>query len=305
MRLAVMTLFDRIARRQLILVLGKGGVGKSVLAAVLAHSLAARGRRTLLLEVDPRENLHQLLDVAPSGGEIVEVGHRLHLQNLKPQRVVDWIVEKQLKIGLLVRRVLASPIYPRFVEGAPGLLQLAVLGHALRLVRGDMVRAPAIDTVILDAPATGHGIYLLTAPSLVRDAIHQGPVAGLAGEVASFVDDPERTGLCVVTQAEEMPVQEALELRHDLFDKVGRGPELLVVNGLYPEPSAHGPDDELTTLWRRRRRVNDVELERLDRDWDGPRVDLPLLPVDSGPELVRTLTDLFEQGVEELEDGGK
>jgi len=299
-----MSIADRIARRQLILVLGKGGVGKSVLAAVLAHSLAARGRRTLLLEVDPRENLHQLLDVAPSGGEIVEVGDRLHLQNLKPRRVVDWIVEKQLKIGLLVRRVRDSPIYHRFVEGAPGLLQLAILGHALRLVRGDLAGAPRIETVILDAPATGHGIYLLTAPGLVRDAIAHGPVAGLAGEVADFVDDAGKTGLCVVTQAEEMPVQEALELRQGLVEKIGRGPELLVVNGLYPEPGEDAGDDELAALWRRRRRVNDVEIERLDRRWDGPRIDLPLLPIDSGPRLVRALTELFEDGVAGEAGGG-
>ncbi|MEE8523663.1 MAG: ArsA family ATPase [Thermoanaerobaculia bacterium] len=300
-----MSLFDRIVQRQLILVMGKGGVGKSALAAVLAHSLAARGRRTLLLEVDPRENLHQLLDVAPSGGEIVEVGDGLHLQNLKPRRVVDWIVEKQLKIGLLVRRVLDSPIYHRFVEGAPGLLQLAILGHALRLVRGDLPRAPRIETVILDAPATGHGIYLLTAPRLVRDAVEHGPVASLAGEVADFVADGEKTGLCVVTQAEEMPVQEALELRQGLDEKIGRCPELLVVNALYPVPPGEDAgDDELTALWRRRRQVNDVELERLDREWDGPRVDLPLLAVDSGPELVRKLTEHFEDGLEDGLGGG-
>jgi len=296
-----MSLLDRIIRRQLILVMGKGGVGKSILAAVLAHSLAARGRRTLLLEVDPRENLHQLLDVAPSGGEIVEVGDGLHLQNLKPRRVVDWIVDRQLKLGLLVRRVLDSPIYHRFVEGAPGLLQLAILGHALRLVRGDLPRAPTIETVILDAPATGHGIYLLTAPGLVRDAIEHGPVASLAGEVADFVGDAGKTGLCVVTQAEEMPVQEALELRQGLSDKIGRSPELLVVNGLYPPSPAAGPEDELSALWRRRRRVNEVELERLQRQWDGPRVDLPLLPIDDGPRLVRALMERFEDG---LRSGG-
>ena len=178
---------DRLMRRQLILVMGKGGVGKSVMTALIGQMLAARGRRALILEVDPRENLHQLLDIAPSGGEIVKVGEGLHLQNLKPQRVVDWIVERQVKIGFLVRRVARSPIYHRFVEGAPGLTQMAVLGHALRLVRGDLADSPAIGTVVLDAPATGHGVYLLTAARLVSDAIGEGPVAGLAREVAEFV----------------------------------------------------------------------------------------------------------------------
>jgi len=165
---------DRLLRRKLIVVTGKGGVGKSAIASVLGHSLARRGRRTLLLEVDPRENLHQMLGVAPSGGEILPVAENLYLQNLKPQDVVDWVVEKQVRIKMLVRRVLKSPIYHRFVEGAPGLTEIAILGHALRLARGDLRHAPDLDTVVLDAPATGHGVYLLTAPKLFADAIMEG-----------------------------------------------------------------------------------------------------------------------------------
>src|SRR5262245_2799395 len=110
----VMELHDQLSRRQLIVVTGKGGVGKSALTAALGRSLAASGRRTLALEIDPRENLHQLFDVPPSGGEIVTVAPRLHLQNLKPSDVVDWIVEKQVGIGMLVRRLQASPVYQRF-----------------------------------------------------------------------------------------------------------------------------------------------------------------------------------------------
>lgn len=303
-----MKLEERLMRRQLILVMGKGGVGKSVMTAVLGHRLAARGRRTLVLEVDPRKNLHQLLDISPSGGDITRVAERLYLQNLKPLRVVDWIVERQVKIRLLVKRVLRSPIYHRFIGGAPGLTQMAILGHALRLVRGDLTEAaPAIDTVVLDAPATGHGIYLLNAARLVSEAITEGPVFNLAGEVAEFVGDRDKSALVLVTQAEEMPVQEAMELRQALADEFEREPELLVVNGLYPpapDEVADGDagDDELTSLWRRRRRVNERELGRLKREWPGPRVELPLLPIDQGPELIRELETRLENGLRRLEE---
>ena len=294
-----------LTERQLILVTGKGGVGKSALTATLGRCLAARGRRTLIFEVDPRENLHQLLDVAPSGGEIVEVTPNLYLQNLKPRDVVDWVVEKQVKIGMVVKRVLKSPIYHRFADGAPGLTEMAILGHALRVVRGELKRAPKIDTVILDAPATGHGIYLLTAPQLFAETVQQGPFEELASDAARFIANPENCGLVVVTLAEEMPVQEALELRQDLFDKFGRGPDLLVANGLYPPlPEASGPeseDDPLLRLWRQRRGVNEREMQRLTREWDGPRVDLPLLSIDRGADLVNALeaeVDAVWDGVE-------
>ena len=310
-----MSFLQPLQQRKLVVVTGKGGVGKSALTSALGRLLAAAGRRTLMLEVDPRENLHQLLDVAPSGGEIVSVergadgsrdrGGRLYLQNLKPHEVVDWVVRKQVKIEMVVERVQKSPVYHRFVEGAPGLKEMAILGHALRLVRGDMGSGvPPLDTVVLDAPATGHGVYLLTASRLYAEAIGEGPFADLAREVADFTADAAACGVVVVTLAEEMPVQEALELRESLIERFGREPELLVVNGLYPAvprmgktPSgADSGTNELMDLWRRRRDVNARELERLTREWPGTRVDLPLLPVDRGPELVDRLTDLL--GVE-------
>ncbi len=299
-----MSLRDRLLRRKLIVVTGKGGVGKSAVASVLGHSLARRGRRVALLEVDPRENLHQLLGVAPSGGEILPVADRLYLQNLKPQDVVDWVVEKQVRIQMIVRRVLASPIYHRFVEGAPGLTEIAILGHALRLARGDLPHAPEVDVVVLDAPATGHGVYLLTAPRLFAETIEEGPFARLAGEVADYVADPEASGLVVVTLAEEMPVQEALELRQALAERFEREPELLVANGLYPTPPDGGGDDELARLWRQRRRLNVLELERLESRWQGPRIDLPLLPIDGGAELVAVLAERFDSCLDALEPGG-
>jgi len=288
-------LVGRLRRQQLVVVTGKGGTGKSTVAAALGRLLAARGRRVLLLELDPRENLHHLLAVPPSGGEIVAASPRLRLENVQPLRVVEALVRERLKVQVLVRRVLASPIFQHFVEGGPGFKELAILVHALGQVRRE--GEGGSDVVVLDAPATGHGVSLLLAPVLVAEAIPHGPVGRLAHEVAALVSDPARCGVVIVTSAEEMPVQESLELIAQLDAALGRTPETVVVNGLYPPApagTAAGPGGTPALhLWRERRATNERELARLARAWVGPRVELPLLALDRGPEIVAALERLL------------
>ncbi|MEA2600564.1 MAG: hypothetical protein QOF89_1556 [Acidobacteriota bacterium] len=298
---------EQLSRRQLVVVTGKGGVGKTAISATLGRALAQAGRRTLVVEVDPRENVHQMLGVPPSGGAIVQAEARLWVQNLKPRQVLDEVVRERLKLELLVRRVLDSPVYHHFAAGAPGLKELATLGHALRLIRGlGGPGTPELDTVVLDAPATGHGVSLLAAPRLVSEVITSGPFFTMSFELAALIADPDKCGIVVVTQAEEMPVEEALELRQALRERVQRDPELLVVNGLYPPaPPPAGPEreNELIALWRRRRELNDRELARLKASWQGPRVELPQLPVDRGPALLAGLGRCFGESIQAAREG--
>jgi anion-transporting ArsA/GET3 family ATPase len=282
-----------LAAKGFVVVTGKGGVGKSTVSAVLARHLtgAGAGRRVLVVEVDPRENLHQLLGAAPSGGEIVDVGGGLSLQHLRPRTVVDRVIEERIRVGAVVRKVQGSAVYEHFVDGAPGLKELAILEHARRLL--DEGR---FEVVILDAPATGHGVSMLRAPLLVSEVVEGGPFGKIAGDIAALVADPERCAVAVVTAAEEMPVQEALELRRTMAEQLDRQPDLLVVNSLYPalpgEEELAGAPADLVDLWRRRRAVNVRELERLEREWPeaaSGRIELPLLPVPRGPELVAAL----------------
>lgn len=294
------TLLDRLAGRRLLVVTGKGGVGKSACAAALGLILAGARKRVLLLEIDPRESLCHLLDVPPSGGGIVRVVPGLWVQNLQPRSVLDRMVREQLRLDLVAERVLASPVYGQFAEGAPGLKEMAVLAWARRAVQGRAGReTPPADLVVLDAPATGHGVSLLAAPQLVSDVIQDGPVGHQARQLAGFVADPELCGIVAVTLAEEMPTHEALELIAAVRSRFSRGPDLLVVNSLYPplgpaaESSGAG-EEPWAALWRERRAVNDRELRRLDEVWDGPRIDLPMLPAERGPDLVAGLHERLE-----------
>ncbi|RLE19509.1 MAG: hypothetical protein DRJ65_20180 [Acidobacteria bacterium] len=287
------TILTRLLELELIVVTGKGGVGKSSISAVLGRLLSDAGRQTLLVEVDPRENLHHLLDVPPSGGEMVEVAPRLRVQHLLPRTILDNLVREKLKVGPLVKRVLASPIHQHFTEAAPGLKEAAVFGRCLRLLEGHGPRGtPTPDVIVLDAPATGHGASWLGAAQLVSDVISSGPIGHMASLVADFLADPGRSGVVVVTTGEEMPVQETLEFLETMKTRLHRRPELVIANALYPELKEETPEDRedpLFDLWVHRRAINEAELERLGREWDGPVAHLPLLALDPGPALVGRL----------------
>ena len=294
-----MDILNRLDTLQLLVVTGKGGVGKSTVSAALGALLANRGRTVLLIEVDPRENLHHLLDTPPSGGEIVEAASNLYLQHLDPRELLDDLVREKLKVGALVRKVLSSPVHRHFTEGAPGLKQTAVFGRALRMVEGHgpkQLRQP--DVVVLDAPASGHGIAWMAAPQLVSGVISSGPIGNMASEIADFLEDRDRFGSVVVTTAEEMPVQESLELLQAMQERLDRRPELLVANAIYPPLPARARRDSTTRLWARRRAVNEHELERLHERWDGPLVEVPLEPVDAGPALVGIVGEHLTRAIE-------
>jgi anion-transporting ArsA/GET3 family ATPase len=152
---------------------------------------------------------------------------------------------------------------------------MAIIEHARRLARKEY------ETVILDAPATGHGLALLTAPSVVAEVIHDGPVGHLGRKLAKVVVDPEMCGIVLVTAAEEMPAQEAIEFIETLDQRLSRAVELMVVNGLYPDEPG---------LFMDRKKINEKELRRLYDRFQGARVELPLLPLDRGPALVAALS---------------
>ena len=292
------TLLDHLARRQLIVVTGKGGVGKTTLAATLGVLLADAGKKVLLLEADPRESLHRVLGTEPSDGALVDAGHGLRVQNLQARTIIEELVAERVHVGFLARRITHSQAFRHFVAGAPGFKEAALLGYAFRVVKGGY--RVAADLVILDAPATGHSVSLLAAPELLAGAIQDGELGAMAAELAAHLADPGRTGIVLATLAEEMAVQETLELVELLRTRLRRRPDAVLANGVYPalpQPPPAGPGP-LLDLWRQRRAVNDRELQRLRADWQGPLVELPLLPQETGPGLLRALVNELGPGLQ-------
>jgi hypothetical protein len=221
----------------------------------------------------------------------VRAGPNLSIQNLQPDRVIEGLVREKVPIAYLARKITESTAFHQFVEGAPGLKETALLGHAYRILQGG--KGPRTDLVIVDAPATGHGATMLGAPGLLAQAAEGGQLGDMASELAGFLADASRCGVVLATLLEEMPVQETLELIELLGAKLGIRPDLIVANGMYPAlPHGAAPG---THLWQARRRLNEAELGRLSASWDGPLLKLPLLPLDRGPALVKALVPMLQE----------
>lgn len=274
---------------QLVVVTGKGGVGKTTLAALIARTLAAR-RKALLLEVDPRENAHRILGMPPSGGQSIQVSPKLWLQNLRPQHVLDRHVRHKVKVDLLARKIIDHPVYQHFSEGAPGLKELAILEHARRQINRGWSHSQ-VDVVVLDAPATGHGLSLLRAPELVASTLTGGPFASLGHELHEFVTNRRKTAAVVVSSAEEMPIEESIELLGALKE-LRISPSFCVVNGVYPPWNPFFQNAlpvEVAELWSRRWVLEQRGVERLTREWRGPLFEIPLVDEVDDDRLLNRL----------------
>lgn len=247
-------LLDDLLGRRLILLSGKGGVGKSVVGAALALAARERGRRVLLLEVDAPLPASRYLDAPPAGSKEAEARPGVFTVNLKPQEVMDEYVRRNVRVELVVRRIVESPIYRRFFAAAPGLKELMVLGKILVLSeqRGGFTRQPRYDLVIADLPATGHGLALLKVPAAASAAIPVGPVGHQARWILKRLRDPAWTALLVVAIPEEMAVVEALELEHTAASDVGVRPTAFVLNACHERRFSTGEEASVLELTKRR-----------------------------------------------------
>ena len=269
---------------RLVVVTGKGGVGKTVVAAATGRRLADAGHRVLILEADPRENLHHLFGADPSGGAVVKVDRSLAIRNANPRLILDDVVRHTLRVGALSRRVLASPIYQHFADSAPGLKEMMLLGYALQVTEGKADTKAAV--VVLDAPASGHGLSLLASPLLVADVITTGPLGKMARRIAGMIADAGQTEITLVTLAEEMPVQETFETAEQIEARLGRPVTRVVANALWPALPREAPGDDVHALWTARRAHNERELARLRRRWPSSLAEVPLIGADFGPALL-------------------
>jgi len=294
---------DEVLERRLVVLSGKGGVGKSVVGLALAVAARDRGKRVLLVEVQAPLEASRYLGRPPAGAQEREALPGLFTVNLDPTTVMDEYVRQMVRIDMLSRRILESPVYSRFFAAAPGLKDLMLLGKVMVLeeARDRFSRRPRYDLIVLDAPATGHGLSLLKVPIAASEAVPIGPVGHNARRILRLLRDEKKTALVVVAVPEEMAVVEAVQFHEQAVQDLKMPPSLVVLNACHERRFREAEEAEVLRLAAeapigrlrgevplaaallagrrqiRRRKLTRFYEKRLERAIDLPLVRLPYL----------------------------
>jgi hypothetical protein len=243
------TAMDSMLGRQLLVVTGKGGVGKTTIATALGLLAARAGQRTIVVEVGQESQLPRLFGVPPSvAGTATPLQPGLSSLSIDPDRaLLEWL---QVLGGRVSGRVLASSgTFQYFAAAAPGAKELVTMVKVMQLTRAAGRRgARGYDLVVLDAPATGHALGMLSSPRTFGAIARVGPIAGHTRQLQELLQSQSRSGYLAVALGTEMAVTEALELEDGLHARLGRRLDAVVVNALLPRRFTPAEVGRITAL---------------------------------------------------------
>ena len=300
--------------KSVLIVTGKGGTGKTTVTAALGMALAMKGNRTLMVECNGTRTLGPLLGADESAYTPQQLGPNLHAMTITSEEAIEDFIIKQIKVRALYSMVFKNRVMGPFMDAVPGLHDAVHLGKIYDLVEDDFTDGrPTWDRVVVDAPATGHGLHILNAPKAMMDLTRRGPIFTNSKLVHDLTSDRSRTGIVMTCLPEAMPVSESLHLNAELA-RGGYGVAAVVLNEMIGAevPNTIGQTAIKTTLppeqcasaaalinrFDARNKHQHAAHQALSNAIDAPLVHLPLLfdrPLNHASiELLasRLLTDL-------------
>jgi anion-transporting ArsA/GET3 family ATPase len=215
---------------RLVFVTGKGGVGKTTVAAALAQLAAERGQRVLACEVDAKGDLSSLFEAPPTGFTEREIAPGVFAMSMDTEASLREYLKLNLKIPVVGRIGPLAKAFDFVATAAPGVREILTVGKLCY-----EVREGHYDLVVVDAPATGHIVSQLAAPQAINDLVKVGLIRTQTDWMLDILSDPTRTGLVAVTTPEEMPVAETLELADRVAAETTVRLSGVVVNRVLPE----------------------------------------------------------------------
>jgi anion-transporting ArsA/GET3 family ATPase len=316
---------SQLFQRRFAIVAGKGGVGRTTVAAALGLVAARYGLRTCLVQLHARDDLGALVGSSSRSYAPKRLDPALPLYgcNLLPAEALREYGLMKLKFRALHNLVFENDVMRRLLRMVPGMNEMLMLGKAWHMEAIERSDArpdgrPAWDLLVVDAPATGHGVSLLRLPQTILDAVPYGPMADDARAMRALLADPERTALHVVTLPQELPANEALELCDQARAGLGVPTGYLFVNQVLPKVAIdartlHAARGRATTPMQKAvvanvaaydswRGQQQLQIQRLRRHAKLPMVELPHLFEPIGRDQVERLGELAEAGMEAADE---
>jgi anion-transporting ArsA/GET3 family ATPase len=232
-----------ILDRRLLLVTGKGGTGKTSVAAALSLLASQRGRRVLACEVEPRGDLTEFFESSPVGFRPREVQPGLFAMAMSTEESLQEYLRIQLRLPAMARMGPLARAFDFVATAAPGVREILTVGKLAY-----EARERHYDLVVADAAASGHVVGQLSAPRAIDELVHVGPIHDQTGWMLDILGDPAITGLVVVTTPEEMPVNETIDLVARLQAETNVEVSAIVVNRVLPELFSRGDEEVFERL---------------------------------------------------------
>jgi anion-transporting ArsA/GET3 family ATPase len=306
------------AASRVLIVAGKGGVGKTTVTAALAVATARTGASVLIVEVEGKSGLSTALGVEALEYAEVDVRPGVRARTLTPdQALLEYLEDRGLR--RISRRLVRSGALDVVATAVPGMKDILVLGKVKQLER-----AGAADLIIIDAPAAGHAVTFLTSARALLDAVRVGPVRTQAQDVVELLSDATRCRVMLVTLPEETPVNELVDTAFALEDRAGVSLGPVVVNSFPGELAVAGhtladdagalgigiptPErlalDAATSFQLERYELALEQADRLAAAVPLPQIRLPFLFHEVGPAQVDQLADALTAEVEAIPEPG-
>ncbi len=297
--------------KRILFVTGKGGVGKTTVAFALGLAAASDGKRTIVCEVASQENASRVFGRAEIGFHEVELRDNLYAISLDPDNATREYLEQQLPVKAMGDLLYRSKIFSYLAAATPGLREMVTIGKIweLALPERRTKKASPYDLVIVDAPATGHGIGLMQTPKNFAEIARVGPMAHQASLINSAITDHDQAGVVIVALPEEMPVNETATLEAELIDAIGVSIDRIYMNAMYPDrfdsaeqtrltgalPKAEGDVADAIKAAIDESRRCESQRRQLERLRDLTRNEVETLPYVFTPELgIEHLSELAE-----------
>ena len=236
--------------KRVLFVTGKGGVGKSTVAIALGIRAAMEGKRAIVVEVSSTENASRIFRQSDVGFKEVEMSNDLWAISIDPEDSMREYVLLQLKVKAMRDLLFRSRMFTYLAAATPGLNELVTIGKIWELAQLDrkVKHGRKYDLVIVDLPATGHGISFLQSPRTFANIARMGPIHTQAKQLQAMINDHQHSGTVIVSLPEEMPVNETKNLEDQLTDDVNVAVDRVIMNGLYEESFSEADLKEIKRL---------------------------------------------------------